>query len=946
MIGFEARFVMLKLLKSIFDIREGEWKVTLLMQGYIFLLVATLLIIKPSVNALFILELGADNLPYAYLLVAVTAVIASYLYTIASERFSLQKIIRVTLILSVAILLILGLLLHFEVISGMVLYLLYAGVAIYAVLSTSQFWMLANLVFNVREAKRLFGFIGSGAIVGGIFGGYLTTILAPLIGVEYLMYIAAGFILICFPVQRAIWVSRLSNLNKFKQRNRSQSNADNPMKLVWSSKYLMYIAGIIAVGVITARLVDFQFSTIAEKTIADSDELASFFGFWLSSFNLISLLLQLFLTRRIVGIWGVGYSLITLPVLIFVAGFLLVAFPELWVVTLIKGIDGSFKQSIYKSAMELISLPLPVTLKKKTKSFIDVVVDSVATGIAGIILILLIDGAEVSDKIISGIIILLAMIWAFFVLQIRKEYFSLFRKNLEDIQKPEKRKAKTISKESVLKGMIRVFEQGRESEILYMLKKAYEINDKRLLEPIQNLLKHPSNAVKVAAVQNLYYLDSTSIALEVKDLLTVEDDDVVEAVLDYLLMSAEREESIVFDEFLNHENEYISGAALVCLAKETRDNKVLGQKYKLEQRIDDRLSAINTYPEELRIKEMEELVEVIGHADYQPFYHLILESLESDHPGLKAQAIKAAGRTMNAMFLEKLFSLLESKQWRESASNALLQYSALMIPILKERIITRRDNINVREWLPKIIADFNSQEAVNALISIFIESEELQIRLECLKELVLLKRDNDSLYFDKNKIARLVLEECKLYDMTIYAMHTQVIISYLKKHKHKAKLDKTEIEARDSLMELLERRLEASLDRIFKLLELRYPEKDIQMAYKGILSEEVEQRTNAIEFLDILLNQNLKDALIPIIEATILDTSSEDFIQRINYNRYTEYECFEQLLGGKDQKIKLAVLYLIGTQKEQNYRNLIEPYLNSSNKKISDFAMIAYRNLC
>ena len=157
------------------------------MQGYIFLLVATLLIIKPSVNALFILELGADNLPYAYLLVAVTAVIASYLYTIASERFSLQKIIRVTLILSVAILLILGLLLHFEVISGMVLYLLYAGVAIYAVLSTSQFWMLANLVFNVREAKRLFGFIGSGAIVGGIFGGYLTTILAPLIGVEYLM---------------------------------------------------------------------------------------------------------------------------------------------------------------------------------------------------------------------------------------------------------------------------------------------------------------------------------------------------------------------------------------------------------------------------------------------------------------------------------------------------------------------------------------------------------------------------------------------------------------------------------------------------------------------------------------------------------------------------------------------------------------------------------------
>ena len=38
------------------------------------------------------------------------------------------------------------------------------------VLLISQFWTLANLVYDPRQAKRLFGFIGGGAPLGGIAG--------------------------------------------------------------------------------------------------------------------------------------------------------------------------------------------------------------------------------------------------------------------------------------------------------------------------------------------------------------------------------------------------------------------------------------------------------------------------------------------------------------------------------------------------------------------------------------------------------------------------------------------------------------------------------------------------------------------------------------------------------------------------------------------------------
>jgi hypothetical protein len=46
--------------------------------------------------------------------------------------------------------------------------------------------------FDAREAKRLFGFIGPGAIAGSIFGGYLTSLLAPYIGSENLLFVCAA----------------------------------------------------------------------------------------------------------------------------------------------------------------------------------------------------------------------------------------------------------------------------------------------------------------------------------------------------------------------------------------------------------------------------------------------------------------------------------------------------------------------------------------------------------------------------------------------------------------------------------------------------------------------------------------------------------------------------------------------------------------------------------
>ena len=144
---------------------------------------------------------------------------------------------------------------------------------------------------------------------------------------------------------------------------------------------------------------------------------------------------------------------------------------------------------------------------------------------------------------------------------------------------------------------------------------------------------------------------------------------------------------------------------------------------------------------------------------------------------------------------------------------------------------------------------------------------------------------------------------------------------------------------------MLERRLDAGLERIFKLLGLKYKQNDIEIAYAGLVSDKQEARANAIEFLDNLLSGELKKKLLPIIESSAIDVTSEEVIHQFKQKIPTEIECFKMLLDANDQKLKLAVFYLIGKQKDKKYIPLIQKYSTSEDYKVKTFATNALDEL-
>ncbi len=922
-----------RFLRLAFDIREGEYGRALLMQLNIFLVILSLLIVKPVVQALFLSNVGVRKLPVVFILVAAVAMVVSSLYARYLHRIPLKTIMHWTIGSAAMAQVVLVILLHVGPGGVWLYYAFYVATAIFGVVATSQIWILANLVFTNREATRLFGFIGAGAIAGGITGGYLTSALAPLVGAENLVMLSAVVLAGCIPVTSYTWKTHVAPLNPLQHRNRLTTFGDHPIRLIRKSRHLVYLASIVGVGVIVAKLVDYQFSALAASSIEDSDELAAFFGFWFSTFNVVSLGIQLFLTRRIVGVYGVGVSLFVLPATLLFGAMVLLVFPVLAVGIFMKAADVTLKQSINKSATELLALPLPATIKYQAKSFIDIFVDSAATGIGGLLLIFMVSGLDLSVQMTGLLILPLAGIWMYFAVGVRSEYVNTFKRKLTDHMESGKRTEPGPDSESIVQGLCRVLQVGAERQRLYVLRKAVELHEDRLIPDILPLLSHESPAIRAAALDAMYVFPSPDISDMVAPL--VEDDhyDVQIRAVAYLIGHAGHRRVALLDHYLQHEDEIVNCAALVGIAVESRDNREMVKLFKLEQRLHDKLHFIRMIEDaDLRFRYERAIIRAIGRANLESFYPVLDNYLEEDHSELVDLALVAAGLTAHTRFTPVLCRALEHAKRRPAAIQALVQSGKGVFPELLRLMADGEVSLEAVRQFPRVAERIREQEAVAFLLKLTAH-DDITVQIEALRALNTLRLKEPLLVIEHKKVIGLIVRDAALYLDTLAALYAET---------HRVDSDTPAVaDARRSLIVLLERRLDLILERIFRLLGLKYPPEEILPIYEGIQSSSADLRTNSVEYLGSLLFGNLKRVVLPIVETALLQTVTEETIRLLKIDIPDQRTCFSMLLESRDVKLKQAVLYLIEQLGDPGCLTLVQSFTSHDNPRIRDFAVRA-----
>jgi AAA family ATP:ADP antiporter len=373
--------------------------------------------------------------------------------------------------------------------------------------------------------------------------------------------------------------------------------------------------------------------------------------------------------------------------------------------------------------------------------------------------------------------------------------------------------------------------------------------------------------------------------------------------------------------YLGHPSYEVQAAALLSLALEGKGNPTWRNHFSLEARILEGLDALPDIKEEAeRHFRHRYLLRTIGQAEIPSLYPHLYEALDSSEAEIVKQALLSMGQSRVPGMIPRLLPFLVQKAHRSVATQALLFFGHALPGYLDELQNKAAFPWEQLSLIPAVLGQIGSQDAVNALFEL-LDHPFAQVSQEAMRSLRNMRQYFPALTFNKRDIFQRVLLEANWYQDTLSYLGGQLVLV------EEREQPPVEAKARQALIQLLERRLDRNLDRIFSLLGLNYPPEDIQTIYQGIQSSLPELRVNALEFLDNLLEPNFKKVLIPLVETSMMETISEEAVRKLKLAVPDESQCFESLLRGKDEAVSLAVLRLISTMQDPRFLPLLEASL-------------------
>jgi len=389
------------LLKAIQDIRREELPKALLMCAYFFLVITIFWVLKPMKKGVFIsfykeggFELfgwqmvASQAEQLAKVLNMVMAAIAVTVFTLLSRRFTRQKLVFIwSLFFIVCFILYSGLVRRPN---DAVAWTFYLFGDLFSTVMVVLFWAFLNDIVHADEAKRLYGIIGLGGVLGGWFGSGIVAAFVKRAGRSPLLLACVGGAALIMLI--AYLVGRITEKQEVSQQvvQEPQPKAELPKKsnaaiegakLVFTSKYLLAIAVIIGVYEIVSTIMDFQWTQSVVNAVSN-DNISAYFGSVYFVTNSVAVFVQLFLTSLVMRRFGVGIALLFLPVAALGSSTAFLIFPILMVGNALSVSDNGLNYSINQSSKETLYVPTTSETKYRAKAFIDMFVQRFAKVLA------------------------------------------------------------------------------------------------------------------------------------------------------------------------------------------------------------------------------------------------------------------------------------------------------------------------------------------------------------------------------------------------------------------------------------------------------------------------------------------------------------------------------------------------------------------------------------
>jgi AAA family ATP:ADP antiporter len=831
-------------------IQENEIVTTLLMFSYSFLAMAAYNTIKPVTRSKFIDSLGADNLPYVQFGAGfvIAAIMAGYSWLMIRlpRRWSLP--ITQTGILATLV----AFWFLFQLNRGWVSVAFYLLGLILGLLLISQFWTLANVVYEPRQAKRLFGFIGGGSSLGGVLGSFLAT-KAQRVGTTNLLFFSIAFMALCvllvILIIRREKVGERAALGVQAEKGVSTRRA---VELLGKSKHLRLIALVISFAAIGAAIIEQQLNMAGEasKGRHATDSITAFLGTVQLYTSTIGFLVQVLLTSRIHRILGIGFALILLPMSLGTTGVIILLNAALWAPSLARVLDQTLRYTVDKTTREILYMPLPSNIKFDAKPFVDVTVDRIAKAMGALLSLVLIKpwGWHLTWQQLSYASISITVIWLAVALRARSGYRAAFRQSIQDRNIKPSDVRLNVADLPTIEALVQELACPDERRVLYAMEILEALDKRNLITPL--LLYHESPAVRIRALRLLgdtLAHESARWLPAIERMMADENPEVRAAAVGAMANIRDEHAAELVRPYLNDTNPRISMTAAMVLSESGREGDVDAAEKVLQDIVSD--------TRESSAQARREFAIALRHVPQPHFRRLLIPLLDDAHIEVAEEAMQTV-RHLGAsdfVFVPTLISLLRNQRLKSRAREMLVEYGEPTLPILGHFLRDPEENIWVRRHIPGTVALIPCQKSMD-ILSTALEEGDGFLRFKVLAAVEKLHRSNPELKFCREFIESRVLKEGGRY------LEAQT--------NYRLLFEQEKLPQNSLLACALKEKMARIRDRVYRLLGLLYPWKDIEAARWATVHGDSRSRSGALEYLDNLLTGALRKRLMPVLEET------------------------------------------------------------------------------
>ncbi len=864
---------MRRLLSPIVELREGETAVAVLMFIYSFLAMTAYNNIKPSATSKFIKDLGADNLPWVYIIAGLTLGFILQYYSRLVGKIPYRWVLPGTQVVVIAFLI--GFWFLFKIGQEWVSAAFYFwGRLLLGIFLISQFWTLANDIYDPRQAKRIFGFIGGGASLGGMTGSGLTSLLVERVGTENLVLFSAAILGICFFI--VIQIQRIQQpaeaTSSFTVAKETVGGGE-ALAMLRQSKHLRLIALVIGFAALGAVTIEQQLNMAVEGEVTTQDAITSFLAGITFYVSLIGFIIQVWLVSRIYRIVGIGFALIVLPFGLGATALLILFNPVLWAPSVARVLDSSLRYSLNKTTNEVLFLPLPKELKLKAKSFVDVTADRfIGKGIGGAVLLLVIKVFGFSWYQISYISLVYCVLWIIMARRARNEYMAVFRKSIESHElEPFEMKLET-GDPATIETLIETLGSRDDGRVLYAIDLLDTLEKTNLITPL--LLHHESAAVRARALQAIQTVRPELVERwlpSVERSLKDDSPDVRAAAVTALTDLRKERATELMRPYLDDPDPRLAAAAAVALGKSDQEEDIDAAEATLQRlALDGRDSAAGA---------RKDAAHAIGQLHSPRFRDLLLPLMYDSNLGVANEAITAARSfgTTDHIFVPTLVSLLRDRRLKKSSREVIVSYGEGVLDTLAYFLRDPDEEPWVRRHLPNTIARIPCQKSVDILLET-LNDEDGYVRHKTLSALQRLRRENPELRIDPGPAAKMAELESRRY------------FRYLGLHYNL--FEKGELDKENLLSRAFEEKLERIWDRLFRSAGIVFSWKDTAAARWAIERGDPRARSSALEYMDNMLTGAFRKHLMPVLD----EMPIEDKVRRGNVLLKTRVRNVEETL--------------------------------------------------